>query len=81
MTLEQKACNFETMRHIERVRNILNNFVVDLLGRGELHDQSKLESPDGKKSLLLLGWLVVSRRLDQLFSIVSGLRLRKDKRC
>lgn len=46
MTVEEKACNFETMRHIERVRNILNSFISDLLERGELHDQSKLESPE-----------------------------------
>lgn len=29
MTIEKKACNFDTMRHIERVRNLLNGFVVD----------------------------------------------------
>lgn len=46
LTLEQKACNFETMRHIERVRNILNLFINDLLRRAEEHDQSKLESPE-----------------------------------
>ena len=42
MTLEQQATNYETMRHIERVRNLLNVFVADLLRRGEEHDQSKL---------------------------------------
>ena len=45
-SLEEKACNFETMRHIERVRNLLNMFAIDLLRRGELHDQSKMESPE-----------------------------------
>lgn len=46
LTLEQKACNFDTMRHIERVRNLINRFVADLLWRAEQHDQSKLESPE-----------------------------------
>lgn len=46
LTVDQKACNFETMRHIERVRNLLNLFVRDLLRRAEEHDQSKLESPE-----------------------------------
>lgn len=44
--LHQEATNFATMRHIERVRNILNMFIADLLRRGEEHDQSKLESPE-----------------------------------
>jgi hypothetical protein len=46
LTEAEKATNFDTMRHIERVRNLLNVFVVELLKRGELHDQSKLESPE-----------------------------------
>lgn len=46
MTVE--AANFETMRHIERVRGLLNRVVVDLLRRGEEHDQSKLESPEAE---------------------------------
>lgn len=46
MNTEQAATNFDTMRHIERVRNLLNMFVFELLERGELHDQSKLESPE-----------------------------------
>lgn len=46
LTQEQKACNFDTMRHIERVRNLLSLFVADLLRRAEEHDQSKLESPE-----------------------------------
>lgn len=46
LTLEEKACNFDTMRHIERVRNLINVVVFDLLRRGELHDQSKLEPPE-----------------------------------
>jgi len=46
LTVEQKATNSETLRHIERVRNLLNLCVIELLRRGELHDQSKLESPE-----------------------------------
>jgi hypothetical protein len=46
LTLEQKACNYQTMRHIERVRNLLNAAAIQLLKRGEAHDQSKLSSPE-----------------------------------
>lgn len=46
LTIEQKACNYETFRHIERVRNLLDLFVTELLNRASLHDQSKLESPE-----------------------------------
>lgn len=46
LSLEQQATNYVTMRHIERVRNILNEFVANLLQRGQKHDQSKLESPE-----------------------------------
>lgn len=46
LTLEEKATNYETFRHIERLRNLLNMCVVELLKRGELHDQSKLEQPE-----------------------------------
>lgn len=42
----QKATNYDTFRHIERVRNLINNCIVELLKRGELHDQSKLVSPE-----------------------------------
>lgn len=46
LTLEQQATNYHTFRHIERVRNLLNQMAIDLLKRGEAHDQSKLESPE-----------------------------------
>ena len=46
MTTEEQATNYHTFRHIERVRNLLNMCVQELLHRGELHDQSKLESPE-----------------------------------
>lgn len=46
LTLEQKATNYDTFRHIERIRNLLNLCAVELLKRGELHDQTKLDSPE-----------------------------------
>lgn len=46
LTQEQKATNCDTFRHIERVRNLLNSCVIDLLRRAERHDQTKLESPE-----------------------------------
>lgn len=46
LTLEEKATNCDTFRHIERVRNLINRCVTDLLTRGEQHDQTKLEPPE-----------------------------------
>ncbi len=46
LTVQERATNNETFRHIERVRNLLNLMVVTLLQRGELHDQSKLTNPE-----------------------------------
>lgn len=48
LSTEVLAVNFKTMRHMERVRNLLNVVIVELLKRGELHDQSKLESPEAE---------------------------------
>ena len=45
---EEKAVNYQTMRHIERVRNLLNEVLKEILDRGKLHDQSKLEFPEVK---------------------------------
>lgn len=46
LTLEEKATNCDTFRHIERVRNLLNVCAIELLKRGETHDQTKLEPPE-----------------------------------
>lgn len=46
LTIKEKACNYDTFRHIERVRNLLNLCIKKLLERGELHDQTKLSSPE-----------------------------------
>jgi hypothetical protein len=37
---------FKTIRHIETVRNYLNEVIRELLSRAELHDQSKLQNPE-----------------------------------
>ena len=37
---------FKTMRHIETVRNVLNEVIRALLNRSEQHDQSKLQDPE-----------------------------------
>lgn len=46
LTIDEKATNYDTFRHIERVRNLLNQCCRDLQHRGELHDQSKLIRPE-----------------------------------
>lgn len=46
LTEAEKACNYDTMRHIERVRNLLNLVIRILLERSEEHDQTKLEAPE-----------------------------------
>lgn len=46
LTIEQKACNAETLEHIRNVQKYLNLLVRQLLDRGEKHDSSKLESPE-----------------------------------
>lgn len=46
LTVEEKATNCDTFRHIERIRNLLNACVIELLKRGELHDQTKLVHPE-----------------------------------
>lgn len=46
LTIEQRATNYDTFRHIERVRNLLGAMIRDLLERCEMHDQSKLATPE-----------------------------------
>jgi hypothetical protein len=46
LTLEEKSVNYDTFRHIERVRNLINTCIRNLLTRAEKHDQSKLEDPE-----------------------------------
>lgn len=46
LTLEEKATNHETWKHIHRVQTLLNRCAVLLLDRGNKHDQSKLYPPE-----------------------------------
>lgn len=46
LTIEQRATNYDTFRHIERVRNLLNSVQIALMHRQERHDQTKLCSPE-----------------------------------
>lgn len=46
MNEKEKITNYETLKHIERVRNILNIIIIELIKRGENHDQTKLKSPE-----------------------------------
>jgi hypothetical protein len=46
LTEAEKACNHDTFRHIERVRNLLSTCTIEILMRGSKHDQSKLVSPE-----------------------------------
>jgi len=46
LTLQEQACNYLTMLHIARVRDLLNVMVMDLLRRGSLHDLSKMMPPE-----------------------------------
>ena len=46
LTLEEKACNFDTSTHIHRVRDLLGGMMVLMLERCRLHDRSKMEPPE-----------------------------------
>ena len=46
MTIKEQACCYETMKHVERVRNLLNQAVRHLLKRGEEHDKTKFAEPE-----------------------------------
>ncbi len=46
LTLEQQACNYETVKHIRLVQHFLNKVARGLMIRGEVHDESKLHSPE-----------------------------------
>ncbi len=46
--MNEKHANatLETHKHIAKVQGRLNMFAIDLLNRGQVHDNSKLESPE-----------------------------------
>lgn len=46
LTLEEKATNSDTRKHIARVSELLSLFAKQLLDRAVLHDRSKLGSPE-----------------------------------
>lgn len=46
LTLEERATNFETMKHIQIVQKFLHVYIRGLLDRAEKHDQSKLGPPE-----------------------------------
>jgi hypothetical protein len=46
LTIEQRAVNHETWRHIHRVMQFMNRFAVAMLDRALRHDQSKLAPPE-----------------------------------
>jgi len=74
LTQEEQATNYRTMRHIERVRNLINTVVLGLLERGEFHDQTKLSSPEveiftqktPQLAAMVYGSLEYKRMLDEM---------------
>lgn len=46
--MKESDASFKTLRHMEAVRNYINLCIRELLSRGELHDQSKLQSPEAE---------------------------------
>lgn len=46
LTLEEQATNANTMHHIAMVQSFIHRFIKELLDRAEMHDQSKLTSPE-----------------------------------
>lgn len=46
LTIENKACNADTREHIALVAKLLHGIAKELLDRADVHDQSKLESPE-----------------------------------
>ena len=46
LTVEQKATNYDTMTHINRVRDCINTMIFHLLRRAHDHDRTKLSDPE-----------------------------------
>lgn len=46
LTLEEKATNYETLKHIQEVRDLLLKSCEKLFKRIQEHDQSKLKDPE-----------------------------------
>jgi hypothetical protein len=63
MSDKHKATNYETMKHIESVRNMINTIIILLLERAQKHDQSKLEHPEVQ---------VITEYIEQLSQLSYG---------
>jgi len=48
LTVEQRAANYETCKHIRAVGVLLHRVAKELLDRADAHDQSKLQSPEAE---------------------------------
>jgi hypothetical protein len=46
LSLEERATNAKTSEHIRLVGHFLHSFIKSLLDRADVHDQSKLASPE-----------------------------------
>lgn len=46
LSIEERATNYETMKHIHLVGSNINKIIYGLMHRGENHDISKLASPE-----------------------------------
>jgi len=46
MNKEEKVTNYETLTHINNVRDKVNEIVTKLLEKAENHDKSKMEEPE-----------------------------------
>lgn len=44
--IRMNTATFQTLRHMETVRNYLNAIIIELMSRQETHDQSKLQDPE-----------------------------------
>jgi hypothetical protein len=46
LTVEQKATNYETMKHIQRVHSLMNTIIHHMMRRALEHDSTKLSEPE-----------------------------------
>lgn len=60
MTSDYQTTIAETIKHIERVQDLIGEVVVKLQSRANLHDQSKLEEPE------LTGFATASAKLKDI---------------
>lgn len=63
LTEKEKLTNYETMRHIDSVRNLISKLIIQLLDRAQKHDQTKLEHPEVE---------VFAQYTDQLSTLTYG---------